>query len=187
MTSRFLTFALAVVLLTPLVAQARPAKRAVDPARLASPTFVVEGRGWGHGIGMSQYGALGFARAGYGYQKILAHYYRGTMLGVTPVRKVRVLLAGGRKTLAISSTAPFRVKDGAGATYELSAGKYTLTAALKLKVDGELQPRRLPGPLMFLPGTQPLALDRPYRGSVEVAAVKGKLQAVNHVGLEHYL
>lgn len=37
--------------------------------------FVFEGRGWGHGVGMSQYGAKGMAEAGYTYREILSHYY----------------------------------------------------------------------------------------------------------------
>lgn len=37
-------------------------------------------RGYGHGVGMSQYGANGMANAGYGYQNILSHYYPGTIL-----------------------------------------------------------------------------------------------------------
>lgn len=36
--------------------------------------------GYGHGVGMSQWGAEGMARAGYRYQTILAHYYRGARL-----------------------------------------------------------------------------------------------------------
>ncbi|KIQ55514.1 SpoIID/LytB domain-containing protein [Meiothermus taiwanensis] len=38
------------------------------------------GGGFGHGVGMSQYGALGLARRGYGYQQILEHFYPGTTL-----------------------------------------------------------------------------------------------------------
>lgn len=41
-------------------------------------TFEVSG--YGHGIGMSQYGAFGMAEAGKDYQAILAHYYTGTSL-----------------------------------------------------------------------------------------------------------
>lgn len=37
-------------------------------------------RGYGHGVGMSQYGANGMANAGYGYKDILSHYYPGTTL-----------------------------------------------------------------------------------------------------------
>jgi stage II sporulation protein D len=38
------------------------------------------GRGWGHGLGMSQWGAYYLAKLGINYQQILAHYYRGTGL-----------------------------------------------------------------------------------------------------------
>jgi stage II sporulation protein D len=38
------------------------------------------GGGFGHGVGMSQYGALGLARRGYGYREILEHFYPGTTL-----------------------------------------------------------------------------------------------------------
>ena len=37
-------------------------------------------RGYGHGVGMSQYGANGMANAGYNYKDILSHYYPGTTL-----------------------------------------------------------------------------------------------------------
>ncbi len=43
----------------------------------AGTTFVVDGHGWGHGVGMSQYGAYGYASHGWGYQRILAHYSPG--------------------------------------------------------------------------------------------------------------
>ena len=42
--------------------------------------FYFEGTGWGHGIGMSQYGAKGMAEAGYNYSVILRHYFPGTNL-----------------------------------------------------------------------------------------------------------
>lgn len=37
-------------------------------------------KGYGHGVGLSQYGANGMANAGYGYSQILAHYYPNTVL-----------------------------------------------------------------------------------------------------------
>jgi stage II sporulation protein D len=37
----------------------------------------IQGNGWGHGLGMSQYGALGLAKQGYKYQDILRYYYTG--------------------------------------------------------------------------------------------------------------
>ncbi len=42
--------------------------------------FVFSGQGWGHGVGMSQYGAKGMAEAGFTYEEILTHYYTGTHL-----------------------------------------------------------------------------------------------------------
>jgi stage II sporulation protein D len=41
----------------------------------------VEGRGWGHGVGMCQCGAQGLARAGLRFQDILVHYYPGSRIG----------------------------------------------------------------------------------------------------------
>ncbi len=43
-------------------------------------TFIFSGEGWGHGVGMSQYGAKGMAMAGFDYEDILTHYYTGTTL-----------------------------------------------------------------------------------------------------------
>ncbi len=43
-------------------------------------TYVFTGEGWGHGVGMSQYGAKGMAEAGFDYEEILTHYYTGTHL-----------------------------------------------------------------------------------------------------------
>ena len=36
--------------------------------------------GYGHGVGMSQYGALGMAKKGYNYKEILTHYYQNTQI-----------------------------------------------------------------------------------------------------------
>lgn len=49
-------------------------------------SFVVQGRGFGHGLGMSQYGALGLANRGLNYQQIVLHYYQGTQLAKIDVR-----------------------------------------------------------------------------------------------------
>ena len=42
--------------------------------------LMITTRGWGHGVGMSQYGANGMAKEGYTYRQILSHYYPGTIL-----------------------------------------------------------------------------------------------------------
>ncbi|WP_274650010.1 SpoIID/LytB domain-containing protein [Paenibacillus humicola] len=49
-------------------------------AATASPSFRIIGHGDGHGVGMSQYGALGLADSGYDYQYILKYYYKGASI-----------------------------------------------------------------------------------------------------------
>ena len=49
----------------------------VRQGRVGEQDVIVEGRGFGHGIGMCQYGAIGRARHGQSYREILASYYRG--------------------------------------------------------------------------------------------------------------
>jgi stage II sporulation protein D len=151
------------------------------------PVFVINGRGWGHGVGMSQWGANGFARKGWAYDRILAHYYRGTTIGDAPVSKVRVLLAAGKRRLDLASAAPFRVKDGTGKVKALAAGPLTLGPGLKILPKGGKKKIALTAPLTFLPGQEPLRLGRRYRGSIRVDLQKGRLRAINVVGLEQYL
>jgi stage II sporulation protein D len=181
---------LAAVLLT-APAAAAPRERAQAPAlcpRCAPPVFVVTGRGWGHGVGLSQYGALGYARQGAGFEEILAHYYQGTELTQAPVKRIRVLLAAGAKSLAVGSAAPFRVRDALGDVYELDAGTQRLGPGLRLRETGHKKLTKLEGPLVFLAGSEPLTLKgRAYRGELRVVVDKGRLRAINTLGLEAYL
>ena len=52
--------------------------------------FVFKTFGWGHGVGMSQWGACYYADAGYTYDQILRHYYTGTTLAVSDVNSKAV-------------------------------------------------------------------------------------------------
>jgi stage II sporulation protein D len=169
-----------------LVATAAVGARGAAPVP-ASATFVVTGHGWGHGVGLSQWGAYGYAQKGFDYARIVLHYFPGTQIGAAPVSRVRVLLTSGLKNLRIGSTQDFRVRDATGAVHDVIAGSYTLTTALKLKFDDNPTARALPGPLLFQPGTAPLTLKNPYRGSMQVDVVNGRLRVVNMVGLEQYL
>ena len=47
--------------------------------------FIVAGRGWGHGVGLCQWGAIEMAREGKNYRQILQHYFPGTTLEEIPV------------------------------------------------------------------------------------------------------
>lgn len=59
-------------------------------------TLVIEGAGDGHGVGMSQWGALGFAEQGWSAAQILAHYYTGTALGEVSKKTIVKVLVGNR-------------------------------------------------------------------------------------------
>jgi stage II sporulation protein D len=153
-----------------------------------TPTFVISGRGWGHGVGMAQWGAYGFAQQGATYDEILAHYYTGTTLGQAQVSRVRVLLAQGSRQLSVSSVAPFTARDGLGQLWHLPAGAQTFGPGLRLRTTDFQEPQRVPGPVTFFPGTSPLRLGgRPYRGQFLVSVANGSLRAVNSVPLEAYL
>ena len=70
----------------------------------AAATLVIQGAGDGHGVGMSQEGALGYAQHGYSYQAILAHYYTGTALGTAPAgTEVRVLMGGKVRAIPLET------------------------------------------------------------------------------------
>jgi stage II sporulation protein D len=80
--------------------------------------MLVDGRGWGHGVGMSQYGALGKARRGMAAPDILAAYYGGIRPSqVEPERlpeRIRVAVAEPAASVGISSVGTFEVLDQAG-------------------------------------------------------------------------
>jgi SpoIID/LytB domain protein len=174
------TFAAAV-----LAAMGLAGPSATHAAPPAGGTFFVSGHGWGHGVGLAQYGAYGYALHGWAAPDIVAHYYPGTDLGQAPVKRVRVLLAGGAKKVVVASRAPFTVRDAAGKVHKLPAGRQQLGPGLKLKL--EASTKALPGPLVFAPGTSPLILgDRAFRGSLRVTGGKA-VRVVNSVGLEQYL
>ncbi|HTR73341.1 MAG TPA: SpoIID/LytB domain-containing protein [Solirubrobacteraceae bacterium] len=79
----------------PSPVQAAPANAA--PAKtVPAKTLVVTGAGDGHGVGMSQDGALGFAEHGYSAASILGHYYTGTTIGQAPAGAVVKVLVGAK-------------------------------------------------------------------------------------------
>jgi stage II sporulation protein D len=74
------------------------------PAGARASELLISGGGWGHGVGMSQTGALGLAEHGYSYQAILAHYYTGTAIGRVPAStRVRVLIGGRVRSIELES------------------------------------------------------------------------------------
>ncbi|MCX5932266.1 MAG: SpoIID/LytB domain-containing protein [Cyanobacteria bacterium] len=63
------------------------------PLAPPSPVIIAVGRGFGHGVGMSQWGAYALARQGRRFEQILQHYYRG--VEVQPLRAGSGPLASG--------------------------------------------------------------------------------------------
>jgi SpoIID/LytB domain protein len=68
------------------------------PANAVPNEWIIVGSGWGHGVGLSQYGALGQALEGRSWQDILSHFYPGTNLGDSPGDKQIVVGLSQDKT-----------------------------------------------------------------------------------------
>ncbi|HEY5295488.1 MAG TPA: SpoIID/LytB domain-containing protein, partial [Gaiellaceae bacterium] len=170
------TVALSLTSTTPAVT----ATTATTTVSTASSVLAFSGHGWGHGLGLSQWGAYGYAKHGWTYDRILAHYYAGTTLGSAKVATVRVLLTQA-KTTTLTSTVAWTVTDARGTIVQLDPSAFRLTS--KLALPGQT----LQSPLTFT-AKQPLAVDgKLYRGKL-VASADGKLvQVVDVVGLEPYL
>jgi stage II sporulation protein D len=161
----------------------------VPASSYGEAVFVVSGRGWGHGVGMSQYGAYGQARAGRTYDQILGHYYSGTTIGKAGRKEVRVLLAEGRPAVTVASTAPYVAVDAAGTVFRLPKGVLTLRSDLALPSDAGPGLLRATPPLVIRPAKKAvLSLDgKLYRGKLELVPQGGYLRVVNVVALESYL
>ncbi len=96
-------------------------------------TAIADGQGFGHGIGMSQYGAYGKARRGLDAGDILASYYGGVRPTPLPPERlppVRVAVALDQHAARVGTPTYFRVVDGNGAPLGgIGQGEWTLTAA----------------------------------------------------------
>jgi stage II sporulation protein D len=149
----------------------------------AKTTFVVWGRGWGHGVGMSQWGAFGMASEGSGYKQILAHYYTGTSVEPRTTPPVSVLLASGRSAVLIGSASDFKVGTR---THDMGEARVKPTSTGRIKVEG--LSGTFPSPLTFAPTGSPLSLGGTlYRGKFIVRVVSGRLRVVNRVSMQGYL
>jgi len=155
----------------------------------AGTTLIVTGHGWGHGVGMSQYGAYGFALHGWGYKRILFHYYPGTGMKTVGEPTVRVLLAQGAKVATIGCATQITVSDGRRFRGHLPANTYGVGPRLAL-------------PVHHRPGVRPFARGfadfscarglltlggRPYRGDLVVRSNGATLSVINALELDEYV
>src|SRR3954470_16846845 len=164
-----------------------PSTPAASMQSLSAPVYVLSGGGYGHGVGLNQYGALGQAKANRTYRDILSFYYPGTTVAKAPVSTVRVLIADGRTSLKVGSTFPYTVTDASGAITPLPAGEITLKPDLKIPLNGK--PKALPGPLVFTATKgQTLTMDgKGFRGDFRATVVSKALQLVDTVALDQYV
>jgi stage II sporulation protein D len=160
------------------------------PAANAGVTWVVHGHGFGHGVGMSAYGAEGYALHGKDYRFILGHYYSGTTIGTLPgPRVVRVLLdvapgnvgfsgASGACGKALDPTRSYEAHR-AGSSVELrsSAGKPLADCGQKLRAAGS-------GGRIAIAG---LGTFRGALETVPTASASGSLNVVNALAVDQYV
>ena len=156
----------------------------------AADVLYVHGGGDGHGIGMSQYGAYGYALRGADYRAILAHYYQGTTLGQTDAaRPVRVLLGTARTAGFTGATT---AADGAGDHVTLTASTaYRLSrhgAGLQVRTASGHAVATLSG-TVILSGPAPLTVagHGTYRGTLQLSAAGAGVQIVDAVALDDYV
>jgi len=162
-----------------------------------SANFVITGHGWGHGIGMSQWGAYGYAKdAGWTYRQILKHYYTGIDFQSRSNVDIRVRLRSGLKAVKVSCPNEFTASAGvttltipagqtatttyAGSAYHVVAGDATQDFA----IPPTFTPSK--GALRTLTPTD-LGDTGAYRGVFRVVLSGGRLMLVDQVPLESYL
>ena len=164
---------------------------ALGMALIASPatadtTWVVRGAGFGHGVGMSAYGAYGFARHDFKYRRIVRHYYTDTKVGgLNHARRVRVLLgteanavgfSGATKACGrpVQSSRSLRaVLGGSSVRLVSKAGETLANCGQRLRAAG--------GKTVNIAGYGT------FRGALSGVASGSVLNVVNDVGLEDYV
>ncbi|HEU4658882.1 MAG TPA: SpoIID/LytB domain-containing protein [Capillimicrobium sp.] len=162
----------------------------------AKGNLTIRGAGFGHGIGMSQYGAMGMAKHGWSYRRILSHYFRGTELGRAPANTVvRVLLQSPRVATFTGATNAGTKKLDPGRTYGARAaagGKVALLSAAGKVLATFNPPMRVTNgadaPIKLRGTAGNGVTDGTYRGWFEFRpGALGEVLAINAIGLEQYV
>lgn len=188
-----------------------------SPAAAGTDDLVITGRGWGHGRGLGQYGAYGYAQDhGWSSAQILDHYYGGTEAGLVPadapvnpdlvrvdLRHIRSLpttvsLAQGAIVLAdAAGTGQGQVTDGAvrlrwnGSGYDVDTGPTCLGPwTAHSSIAGDFV--RLTASSTATGIDSLLAVCGPYyrawyEGELRAANYEGSPRTVNVVTIEQYL
>jgi stage II sporulation protein D len=165
---------------------------AAVPAAGAAVRHVIRGAGFGHGIGMSQYGAYGYALKGRGYEAILAHYYTGTRLGSAPSRAVRVLLQPSDPYIRVrgaSSVGGESINPSATYVARESAGRVRVSTAGGRRVGSFGSGARFEGPgalRLMGPALNGISSGL-YRGEIEIRTEGAGVTAINVLDIDSYV
>jgi stage II sporulation protein D len=155
------------------------------PTASAAVSWIVHGRGFGHGVGMSAYGAYGYALHGKDYRFILGHYYTGTTVEpIAKARIVRVLLGTSSGDVEFSgATSACRTKLDPSRSYEA----HRIGNAVRLRSSGGKLVARC-GATLRAAGAGKIAIAGygTYRGALEASSSGGSLYVVNALALEQY-
>jgi stage II sporulation protein D len=175
-----------VLLLTALISLA------AVPTASAAVRHVIRGAGFGHGIGMSQYGAYGFALKGRGYEAIMAHYYKGTRLGNAPSRAVRVLLQPSDPYIRVRGAASIggeSLKTGTTYVATESAGRVLVKTSGGRRVGSFGNGARFAGPgaLRLLGPALNGISSGTYRGAIEIRTEGSGVTAINVLDIDSYV
>jgi stage II sporulation protein D len=162
---------------------------AAAPAAQGATRFVIRGAGFGHGVGLSQYGAQGYAQQGRKHDFILRHYFTGTRLQrLSRIPTVRVLLRSGSSSSAFSGAAQVgnrRVSPGRTYRARSGGGRVTLTSASGRKIASFAAPMRAWPPRG---GVLRVAGRGIYRGILEFRpGTFGGVNTINAVNVEDYV
>lgn len=199
--------ALASVMVASLVAHAPTAAAdAID--RPSAGKFTIKGAGFGHGWGMSQYGAYGAARKGKTWKQILAFYYPGTSLGTLSSRAaIKVwITADNDNELRVLPSTGLTLSDASGKTYIPPTGSsYRLWRVKRSGAGFSLHYRNPDGAWVYkktgldtstwiftntaslIKVAMPNGSVREYRGSVRLVKRGTGGRTVNRVRMEDYV
>ncbi|HYM51527.1 MAG TPA: SpoIID/LytB domain-containing protein [Candidatus Limnocylindrales bacterium] len=151
----------------------------------AAPAGAVRfcGHGWGHGVGLGQWGAMGMAAAGLSYRAIDQHFYRNTIWAQVDSAHtlIHVGILWGAGSYRVVPDGPAQLQAG-GKTSTVNAGQViTLTASQGVQKITPLQPSTR------LAVFTPAGLYHHYRGAIVGQPSNGILYVINELPIEDYL
>lgn len=151
----------------------------------AKTTWVVNGAGFGHGVGMSAYGAYGYGKNGTGYKKILGHYFNETRVkaerGAPTVRVLLAVNPGSVSFTRATRACGRRLRPTRTYSAKLNGDSVVLAGGSGKRIagcGGRLQAKGR--------GTVKIGGLGIYRGALNAVASGGAINVVNEVGINAY-